>query len=282
VELSRLFADLYRASPAPELGITLESFQDILKAIGAHCLPPNAGAADTHEFFRNLRMPDLVLARACAAGNELAWERFLTLYREKLYLAAASIAQDDAMGRELADSLYSNLFGTRRDGQDRRVSKLASYTGRGSLEGWLRAVLAREYTDRFRSRRRLVSFESALEAGIQFSSAESPEAPDARLAPAVDAALSSLSAEERMILASYYLDDRTLTEIARMLGVHESTISRRLDKIKAGIRKRTLRALRTAGVNWREAEQLLEADVRDLNLDVKSRLLQEKGKSAVL
>ncbi len=85
-----------------------------------------------------------------------------------------------------------------------------------------------------------------------------------------------------MILASYYLDERTLTEIARMLGVHESTISRRMEKIKAGIRKRTLRALRDAGVGSREAEELLQADVRELNLDVRSNLLQEKGKPAVL
>ena len=43
----------------------------------------------------------------------------------------------------VADSLYGDLYGTTtRDGQ--RISKLASYTGRGSLEGWLRTVVTAE------------------------------------------------------------------------------------------------------------------------------------------
>ena len=45
------------------------------------------------------------------------------------------------------------------------------------------------------------------------------------------------SAEDRFILASYYLDGRTLAEIARTLAVHESTISRKLDKLAKSLRK---------------------------------------------
>jgi RNA polymerase sigma-70 factor (ECF subfamily) len=46
-----------------------------------------------------------------------------------------------ALGEELANSLYSELFGlTEREGK--RWSPLLQYSGRGSLMGWLRAVLA--------------------------------------------------------------------------------------------------------------------------------------------
>ena len=43
-----------------------------------------------------------------------------------------------------------------------------------------------------------------------------------------------------MVLAAYYLDGRTLAEIARMLGVHESTISRKVDKLAKSLRKKIL------------------------------------------
>jgi DNA-directed RNA polymerase specialized sigma24 family protein len=101
---------------------------------------------------------ELALARACADGQERAWEIFMARYREKLYDIAGYIAKESSAARELADSLYADLYGTTtRDGK--RISKLASYTGRGSLEGWLRTVMAQEFVNRFRRQRRLVSLD---------------------------------------------------------------------------------------------------------------------------
>jgi RNA polymerase sigma-70 factor (ECF subfamily) len=93
----------------------------------------------------------------------------------------------------------------------------------------------------------------------------------------VDAALLELPSEERWLLASWYLDGRTLAEIARMMAVHESTISRRMEKITASLRKRIVRGLRERGMDSRAAQEAMEADVRDLALDVRGRLLQGKS-----
>ena len=165
----------------------------------------------------------------------------------------------------------------------RRISKLNSFTGRGSLEGWLRAVLAQEYVNRFRRQQRLVSLEEQTEAGVQFE-AETPDptqAIDARLREATDQALASLAAEDKFILASYYLDGRTLAEIARLLGVHESTISRKVEKITAATRKAILSGLMKRGMSRKEAEQTMEVEVTELSLDVRRRLMQEKGQQTV-
>ena len=84
-------------------------------------------------------------------------------------------AKEASAARELADSIYADLYGTTlRDGV--RVSKLASYTGRGSLEGWLRTVLAQEYVNRYRRGRRLISLDEEAEGGTQFSAANSDAA----------------------------------------------------------------------------------------------------------
>src|SRR3984893_10822063 len=233
--VEELLADLHAKGGCEKIGLSRESFAAILVDIGSKNTTASTSEAEIRAFFVSLRIDELALARACAAGNNSSWEIFLTRYREKLYLSALRIAREDSAARELADTLYADLYGTNtREGQ--RVSKLASYTGRGSLEGWLRTVLSQEYVNSYRHTKRLVSLDEESEDGVQFRapepeqlSAAVPRAEVPMLELATDEALAGLSIEDRMILNAYYLDEQTLAEIARMLGVHESAISRKVD-----------------------------------------------------
>jgi RNA polymerase sigma-70 factor (ECF subfamily) len=276
-----MLAELYSKSGAEKIGITSESFGAILREVGGKYVMEAAPEDEVRTLFISLRVEELALARACAAGNNSAWEIFLTRYREKLYLAGLGIAREDSAARELADTLYADLYGTTtREGQ--RVSKLASYTGRGSLEGWLRTVLAQEYVNRYRRTKRLVSLDEESEEGAQFQAPDpTPVATaDPRLELATDEALAFLSGEDRTILSAYYLDERTLAEIARMLGVHESTISRKLDRLTKSLRKQILAGLVRRGMSRRQAEEALEVDVRDVQLDIQRKLAQESASAA--
>jgi RNA polymerase sigma-70 factor (ECF subfamily) len=257
-------------------GLSREQFVAILKEIATKYLPAGSSVQEISDLYRSLRVEELALARACAAGQERAWEIFMARYREKLYDIAGYIAKESSAARELADSLYADLYGTiTRDGQ--RISKLASYTGRGSLEGWLRTVMAQAFVNRFRRQRRLVSLDAESEDGAQFAAAvpEPTTAVDGRVEAATDEVLSSLGAEYRFILASYYLDGRTLAEIARTLGVHESTVSRKLDKLAKSLRKQIVAKLERRGMSRRQAEEALEVDVRDLRLNIRGHVAQE-------
>ena len=274
--LNDLLAELHPKSGCERIGLSRESFAGILSEVGRKYVTTASTEAEIRAFFLSLRVDELVLARACAEGSNSAWEIFLTRYREKLYLSALRIAREDSAARELADTLYADLYGTTtREGQ--RVSKLASYTGRGSLEGWLRTVLAQEYVNRYRRTKRLVSLDEESEEGVQFRAPDPEPMPvaDRRLELATDEALAFLSGEDRMILSVYYLDQRTLAEIARMLGVHESTISRKLDKLTKALRKHILNGLTRRGMARRQAEEALEVDVRDLQIDIRRKLAQE-------
>ncbi len=272
-----LLADLYAKSGCEQIGLPREAFAAILCEVGAKQFTPAASVSEIRPFLVSLRVDELALARACAAGNNSAWEMFLTRYREKLYLSALRIAREDSAARDLADTLYADLYGTNtREGQ--RVSKLASYTGRGSLEGWLRTVLSQEYVNRYRRTKRLVSLDEESEDGVQFRAPEPEPIPaaDARLAEATDDALAALSAEDRTVLSAHYLDGRTLAEIARILGVHESTISRKVDKLAKSLRKHIVAGLVRGGMSRRQAEEAMEVDVRDLQLDIRQSLRQER------
>ncbi|HEV8180759.1 MAG TPA: sigma-70 family RNA polymerase sigma factor, partial [Candidatus Angelobacter sp.] len=235
---------LYERSGGERYGLTLQAFGVVLEQVAVKYVP-QASQQQKLEFWRDLKLEELALARACAAGHDAAWQAFLTRFREKLYDIARGITKEDSSARDLADSLYADLYGTsERDGC--RVSRLNFYMGRGSLEGWLRTVLAQEFVNRYRKTKRLVSLEEQAEDGVQFSAAapSSPTSPlDSRLGAALDEALGQLADEDRLVLASYYLDDRTLTEIGRVVGVHESTISRRLEKLLKTLRKQVLAGL---------------------------------------
>ncbi|MGZ4819769.1 MAG: RNA polymerase sigma factor, partial [Terriglobales bacterium] len=209
-----------------------------------------------------------------------AWEVFLNRYRATLYESAYKIAKEESAARGLADSLYAALYGVDAKGQQ-RTSKLRSYQGRGSLQGWLRTVVAQEYVNLYRATRRETSLDAALDEGVQFPAAEPDvSVSDPRAETAAADELAALAAEERFLLAAYYLDRRTLAEIAKLQGVHESTISRKLEKITAGLRKRIRSGLTARGMSKRQAEEALQADVRDLQVNVRARLAQDSPSSA--
>jgi len=257
-------AEIYASSGASNYDISAAELADILTAVAK-----KYGAAAKADFYRSLKLEDLAIARGCAKGNEKAWEVFLTRYREKLFDSARQITREESSARELADSIYADLYGTAtKDGV--RVSKLSSYTGRGSLEGWLRTVLAQEWINRYRKQKRMVSLDEQVEQGVQFAAVEKtgPEEVKSPVILAIDAILAEILAEDRYILAAYFLDRRTLAEVAKTLGVHESTISRRVEKLVKNVRKQIVERLVRGGMSKRQAEEAMEIDVRDMGIDV--------------
>jgi RNA polymerase sigma-70 factor, ECF subfamily len=263
-------AERYRDSGAEQLGIGRDELAEILAGVVCH-----AEKGSARDFLTSLRLEELVLARACAAGNDRAWEVFLTRYRATLYESAYKIAREESAGRELADSLYAELYGVNEKGEQ-RTSKLRYYQGRGSLQGWLRTVIAQEYVNRYRRSKRTTSLDAALDDGKQFKASEADATvADPRVESAAAAELTALEPEERLLLVAYYLDHRTLAEIAKLQRVHESTISRKLERTTSGLRKRIRKRMMQAGMSSRQADEAMQdVDVRDLRVKVGETLRQ--------
>jgi len=276
-----LLARLWRESQAERVGLSQIEFTEMMVEVGASSgwgvgEGQTASSERRAAFFESVRVRELALARACAMGDEKAWEIFLTEYREILYGAAYAITREDSVGRELADSLYAELYGLTTHQGERR-SKFTFYSGRGSLAGWLRSVLARRYVDDYRRRRDFVDIEereAELLTAIPAAALNGSPAFEKELAGSLSAVLTEIDAEDRFLLSAYYLDGRNLAEIAKLLGVHESTISRRLKRLSKTLRQRLLKQLQAAGLSRRAAEEALSADVRDIGVNVR-RLLQD-------
>ncbi len=103
-------------------------------------------------YLSSLHLEDLALACACALGDGAAWDHFVLEMRPALYRAADALDRSGA-ARELADSLYADLYGLDQRGGARQ-SLLRYFHGRSSLATWLRAVLAQRHVDRVRVDRR--------------------------------------------------------------------------------------------------------------------------------
>jgi RNA polymerase sigma-70 factor (ECF subfamily) len=271
--------ELWRESGAVVYGLDREQFREILESVAAtqnFGLATGAKASRQHQasFFRGLRLADLVLARACASGHQGAWEHFLAVYRQPLTRAAIAITGSETLGRELADQLYAELYGlTTRDGV--RRSPLDSYRGKGSLMGWLRTTLAQRHVDHHRRTRRELPLNDpadGYEPQAAVAETETPPAELLNLGRAIEESLRQLAAEERFLLAAYYLDGRTLLEIAPLLRVHEATVSRKLHRVTGDLRKQILRNLQALGLSKPAAQEALGADPRDLNLNLKKIL----------
>jgi RNA polymerase sigma-70 factor (ECF subfamily) len=225
-------------------------------------------------FFRGIKLSDLVLAQACASGNERAWEHFLALYQQPLVRAAIAITGSASLGRDLADQLYAELYGlTMHDGE--RRCPLDSYRGRGSLIGWLRTTLAQRHVDHHRRTHREQPLEEmeGYEAPALNIEPAKVDVDLVVLARAIEGALAQRDAEERFLLAAYYLDGRTLLQVARVLHVHEATVSRKLRRVVDDLRKQVLKNLQCFGLSRRAAEEALGTDPRDLDMNLK-KLLQ--------
>ena len=195
-------------------------------------------------YLATLHVGDLTLACACANGSEQAWETFIREQRPVLYRSADALEAGGG-ARDLADSLYGELFGVSATGGE-QSSLFRHYHGRSSLATWLRAVLAQRYVDRMRSRQRvdpLPDDESASPAA--------PPKPDPDREPrrrAIEDALRRTVAElpprDRLRLGCYYAEGLTLAQTGRLLREHEATVSRQLARTRKVIRKAVEKELR--------------------------------------
>ena len=192
------------------------------------------------------------------------------MYRAPLTQAAIAITGSATLGHDLADSLYSELYGLRQvDGK--RSSPLASYSGRGSLLGWLRTTLAQRHVDHHRRTHRETSLDT-VDVPAPTSSTSPSRTELTLVTHAVSRTLAALPPEDRLLLSSYFLDRQTLLQIARVLHVHEATISRRLKRLVTDLRKQLLHNLQTGGLSRRAAEEALGTDPRDIEINLRALL----------
>jgi RNA polymerase sigma-70 factor (ECF subfamily) len=226
--------------------------------------------SDIRTFVEEIRSDDLCLIIACEQGDERAWEDLVANFDSTVKSAARKITSNAEDAEDLASSIWAELFGLRVDAAGNKKSKLAYYSGRGSLAGWLRAVVAQLAVDQHRKVSKFVQIEEDREFenlandaasdgnGLVAHSANPEDSFDdvqtsADVSEALASAIASLEDEDRLVMKLYYFDSLKLKDIAAMFGYHEATASRRLTRIQADIRKAVEKELKNKH-GWTDTE----------------------------
>jgi len=248
---------VYAQAQAGRWALPRERFASALERSARKALTPGtASPQKLHDYLAALHLEDLALATACADGTEAAWEYFFTAYRAYLRSAAAAILRCQSGSPEacdLADSLFSELYGLAA-GKGAERSLFRYFHGRSSLKTWLRAILAQRHIDSIRANRR---FEKLPEDETGDGSPRMLSGPPAQPADphreryiacftrALQTALDRLAPQEKERLRLYYAEEKTLAEIGRLLGEHESSVSRHLDRVRRDLRQSVEEILRS-------------------------------------
>jgi RNA polymerase sigma-70 factor, ECF subfamily len=291
--VERAFRRCWEKAAAPaEWGMSPEAFREALLA-SIDCRFKEARPSDgqVEAYLEGLHATDLTLALACRMGSEAAWEFFFARYRTGLYSAARAIVHSGGRAslsaEELADSLYADLYGL-REGAGVRKSLFKYFHGRSALSTWLRAVLAQRYVDEIRRARKLQPINDGADDNLKVPGATPIVAANAHqhvsvdpasemylvsLQTAMKAALDGLEPRDRLRLAYYYADGRTLAEIGRLLGEHEATVSRKLDHTRRELHESVRSDLREhKKMSGAQVEECLEYARKEWPFDLTEQL----------
>lgn len=255
-EMQLRLDSLYAASPAPLWRLARSEFLAALeRSVGKRFAEDPVSCEKLEQYLETLHVDDLVLASACMEGSESAWEHFVQNYRGYLRATASAITKGGRSGadaQELADSLFAELFGL-VDGRRREASLFRYFHGRSSLKTWLRTILAQRHIDRIRQSRRWESLEpenGEEEKPIPSQIVNTPSLDPHRnrylqcFLLALSECLAALEPADRRRLELYYAREKTLAEIGGLLGEHESSASRHLERTRRALREKVEECLR--------------------------------------
>ncbi len=121
--------------------------------------------------------------------------------------------------------------------------RLARYSARGPLDGWLNVVLVRQAINLRNAQQKLVEFDEVLLGTMKVEAEPELELLKERFrgkfSAAFRSALGKLSARQRNLLRQHYLDGLTLEELGTLYRVHRATVARNLADARAELLEKT-------------------------------------------
>ncbi|MRG98527.1 sigma-70 family RNA polymerase sigma factor [Polyangium spumosum] len=259
-ELEALLASLLAAARAAWAGVHLEPdvFIPYLAArIGAD--------VPLHRALTSSTCVDLYLACACARGDAAA----LTLFDKALLRDVTAALSRIDLGSTTLEDLRDRIRHRILVGEGDALPRIAEYTGRGDLRGWLRVVAVREALGLLRRQKREERVHHELELAELDPSSGDPELAlierrhHEAFQGAFREALAALSPRDRNLLRQHYRQGLGIDELGALHDVHRATAARWLaqarDRLASGTRQRMRERLRVEGGEVDDILRLLQS-----------------------
>jgi len=164
---------------------------------------------------------DAITNLIMAGRAEQAFERLVPAFRRRVFGLAYSILRDRAAAEDLAQEVFVKLW-----------QALPRFDGRARLSTWVYAITRNAAVSALRARRRSVSLSdpAVLEEAERITA--EPAAPGD---PALWRAVDGLPDKQRQAVILYYQDERTVDEVAAMMGIPVNTAKTHLHRARAGL-----------------------------------------------
>lgn len=174
---------------------------------------------------------DAALASLAAQGDQDAFARIMRRYNQRLYRVAVAVMGDASEAEDVLQESYVRAF-----------YSFATYSGAGSLGGWLARIVRNEAIDRVRSRasrRSHVAIEADLgeqgeqpareETNVTIDSIIDPErlAANAELRRLLEQAIQRLPEQFRTAFVLREVEGLSVDETAECLGIPAATVKTR-------------------------------------------------------
>jgi RNA polymerase sigma-70 factor len=228
-----------------DLELPFTAFHEGLAHITERCLGRDAPWDGRTEFLSKLHTDDLYLTTACALNSDAAWARFYSLYQKYVNDLLRYLCSARGIAAEPVSDLLMDLFLPDRSGRCR----IASYDGRSSLATWLRVIVSHRVINEGQSRRNSLlrtglcpelADESALE---RLETSIKAARYEQIIQECLKSACDVLSPQEKLMVLSRFEEGLHLGEIADSFGVHQSTVTRSLERVAKKIREHVVRIL---------------------------------------
>jgi RNA polymerase sigma-70 factor (ECF subfamily) len=164
------------------------------------------------------------IALRCQSGEPGAFEDLIAVMERPLLYYAASLTGDQDSGLDVLQDSWIKAF--------RGIHKLRDP---GSLRPWLYAIVHGIAIDRIRQR---YSRENAEQAQLEdFQEADEPSFAEEDAA-ALHRALGEIGVRHREVLVLHFIEDRSIAEIASVVGCSEGTVKSRIHYAKRAMKER--------------------------------------------
>src|SRR5258707_10808094 len=160
---------------------------------------------------------DEMLIRRIAEGDQLAMRTLFGRHRVALYRWLLRLARDEALAEDLLSEVFLDVW-----------RQAASFEARASVSTWLLAIARHKALS---ARRRRTDAE--LDDHIASTVADPADGPDLVLekkstTELMRACLAELSPEHREVMDLVYYHDKSVREVASIIGIPEPTVKTRM------------------------------------------------------
>ncbi|WP_299228524.1 sigma-70 family RNA polymerase sigma factor [uncultured Psychroserpens sp.] len=169
------------------------------------------------------------LIKACKKQNLDAQSQLYQMYKDDLYVLCLKYCKNKEEAQDNLQDAFLNIF-----------SKIKSYKGKGSFEGWMKRITINKAIDKYKRDKHInIEINNDILIDNHFDSTSFESIPISNILKHIQ----ELPPQYRLVFNLYELDNYTHKEISKLLGISVNTSKSNLHRAK-NILKINLQPLR--------------------------------------